>query len=60
MSRWVVVDDNSSGITYDGVWIVADSLKMDGDPASRGDPLYHTLHGTHSEAGIVFEFKGIW
>lgn len=51
------MDDTSSNIVYDGTWTLVNDVGINGAPDT---PLYNTLHGAQSEAGIVFEFEGMY
>jgi len=55
-TRWVVVDDTSAGIVYDGSW-VADVGSLNGT-GNFGAPYMNTLHGTNSSVNLSFNFSG--
>ncbi|KAF9479285.1 hypothetical protein BDN70DRAFT_878961 [Pholiota conissans] len=55
-SRWVVVDDTDSAITYSGPWI-ADKGTLDTN-GNFGAPYLSTSHGTNSTASFTYKFSG--
>ena len=55
-TRWVVVDDTSNDINYDGTWF-ADSGSQD-SVGNFGPPYRSTMHGTNSSAALSSNFTG--
>ena len=57
MSRWVLVDDSDSGISYDGAGWFQDKGSLDG-LGNFGPPYLSTLHGTQSAGSFSYTFTG--
>jgi len=54
--RWVVVDDTTPDIVYNGSW-VADVGSLN-NIGNFGPPYLNTLHGTNSSVNLSFNFSG--
>ncbi|KAF8162745.1 hypothetical protein B0H34DRAFT_692785 [Crassisporium funariophilum] len=55
-SRFIVVDDTNTQITYDGLWF-PDTGSLD-SVGNDGAPYLSTLHGTKPNASLSFTFEG--
>lgn len=54
--RWVVLDDTSPDIKYNGSWF-SDFGSQD-QIGNYGPPYLYTLHGTTVDGTVEFEFNG--
>ena len=57
MSRWVIIDDSESGISYDGAGWFQDRGSLD-TLGNWGAPYFSTLHGTQSDGSFSYTFTG--
>ncbi|KIM39555.1 hypothetical protein M413DRAFT_12137 [Hebeloma cylindrosporum] len=57
MSRWVLVDDSDSGISYIGAGWFPDKGSLD-SLGNFGPPYLSTLHGTQSDGSFSYTFTG--
>ena len=55
MSQWVMVDDTSSLISYQGPWTVVDDAYSE---ITGGNPYNNTLHSLSGSGSFTFNFTG--
>ncbi|KAH9481886.1 hypothetical protein JR316_0006416 [Psilocybe cubensis] len=58
MSRWIMIDNTSPYIAYEGAWTAYQGSQFDG-MGCYGAPFNNTLHGTASNSSVSFKFHEI-